>query len=311
MASITEKIDFHTHIPKDKLIECPPFPDAIKIEITSRCNYKCVFCAQSLHLREQGNIDATFLHRILHEAKSIGVKEIGMFLLGESLVVKELEDHIRYAKENAKIEYVFLTTNGYLATPKRIVSLIDSGLDSLKFSVNSGSREKYAKMHGVDGFDKVIENIKWCGDYKKKNGKDIKLSVSCIYNEDDLEELEDLKKSLLQYVDEFYYLPLYNQGGHVKGEKATLTGNPGRFGNMVDPVPCWGLFNSAKISWNGWMTSCYFDHGRDFEIADLNSCSLMEAWHHPKFVELRKAHLSKEDSLLKNTVCAKCLGLNQ
>jgi len=313
MNTIVEKIDAITHVPKHKLIERPPFPKSVKIEITSRCNYKCSYCALTKHMRPQGDIDKTFLFRILQELKDIGIKEVGMFLLGESLLVKELEEYIKFAKNKVGIEYVFLTTNGSLATPKRIVSLIDSGLDSLKFSVNAGTKEKYKNNHGVDAFDSVIENIKWCGEYKKREKKSIKLSVSSIYVEENKEELENLKKMLLQYIDEFYYLPLYNQGGHVNNNgQSKIVGNPGRFENMVPPVPCWGLFNSSKISWNGWLTACYFDHGGDFEIADLSKTSLIDAWNNPKFVELRKAHLCKKenrDEILKTSLCAKCLGV--
>jgi len=78
---------------------------------------------------------------------------------------------------------------------------------------------------------------------------------------------------------------------------------------MVPPVPCWALFNAAKISWNGWLTACCFDHDRRFEIADLNRTSLLEAWHHPKFVELRKKHLQGSGAL-NDSLCSRCLGLN-
>ena len=104
--TIMEKIDQHTHINEDKLVLHPPFPDAIKIEITGRCNYNCSFCAQKSSLRKIGDIDRNFLYRILWEAKSVGVKEIGMFLLGESFMVKELAEYIKYAKEVVGIEYV-------------------------------------------------------------------------------------------------------------------------------------------------------------------------------------------------------------
>ena len=50
--SIMDKIDQHTHVPEGKLVLHPPFPDAIKIEITGRCNYNCSFCAQKSSLRK-------------------------------------------------------------------------------------------------------------------------------------------------------------------------------------------------------------------------------------------------------------------
>ena len=307
---IAKKVDKHTHVPKEKLVLRPPFPDAIKIEITARCNFKCSFCASKRSLRPIGDIDKNFLYRILKEAKSIGVKEIGMFLLGESFLIKELPEYIRYAKEEVGIEYIFITTNGSLCTPRHLIPVIEAGLDSLKFSINAGNRERYKEMHGVDCFDKVISNIKWLHKYKTKNNiKNPRTCVSAIFIDEYEDELENLRKMITRYVDEFYYLPLYNQAGHIGGKEYTkIVGNPGRLENMVPPVPCWALFNAAKITWNGWFTACCFDHDTRFEIADLNKVSLLEAWHHPKFVKLRQQHLNKD---LKDSLCARCLGLKE
>ena len=307
--NIIERVDQHTHVPKEKFVLKPPFPDAIKIEVTARCNFNCSYCAAKHTLRKIGDMDKDFLYRILKEAVSVGVKEIGLFLLGESFLLKELPEYIKYAKD-VGVEYVFITTNGSLCTPERLIPVIEAGLDSLKFSVNAGTRETFKKRHGVDCFDKVVSNVKWLHEYKAKHKTSLRTCVSSIFTKEYEKELEGLLRMIAPYVDEFYYLPLYSQAGHVggrgkKGEKGCIMGNPGRLDNMVPVVPCWGLFNSAKISWNGWLTACYFDHDNRFEIADLNKVSLMEAWYHPKFVKLREQHLNKD---LKNSLCANCVG---
>jgi len=309
--SIMKKIDKHTHIPKEKLVLHPSFPDAIKIEITGRCNYNCSFCAQKSSLRKIGDIDRNFLYRILWEAKSIGVKEIGMFLLGESFLVKELAEYIKYAKEVVGIEYVFITTNGSLCSPKRMVPIIKSGLDSIKFSINAGMAETYKEMHGCNRFEQVVNNIKWLDKYLKDNNvKSLRTCVSSILIPGDEIELRNFHKSINEYVDDCYFLPLYNQAGHIGGKEYTkIVGNPGRHENMVESIPCWALFNAAKITWNGWLTACCFDHDEKFEIDDLNKVSLIEAWNNEKFVSMRREHLNK--TLSGNSLCAKCLDIKE
>jgi len=307
--SIMQKVDKHSHVPKEKLVLHPPFPDAIKIEITGRCNYNCSFCALKKSLRKTGDMDKNFLYRILWEAKSIGVKEIGMFLLGESFLVKELAEYIKYAKEVVGIEYVFITTNGSLCTPDRMIPIIEAGLDSIKFSINAGTRETYKKMHSCDNFDRVVSNVKWLHEYKKDNNIDsLRTCVSSIFMPNEEENIRVFEKEMNKYVDDFYFLPLYNQAGHVGGKEYTkIVGNPGRYENMVPPIPCWALFNAAKITWNGWLTACCFDHDKKFEIADLNRVSLLEAWNNEKFVDMRKEHLN--NSFTKKSLCAKCLDI--
>ena len=307
--TIMEKIDKHSHVPEEKLILHPPFPDAIKIEITGRCNYNCSFCAQKSSLRKIGDIDRNFLYRILWEAKSVGVKEIGMFLLGESFLVKELAEYIKYAKKVVGIEYVFITTNGSLCTPERMIPIIEAGLDSIKFSINAGTRDKYKEMHCCDKLEDVVSNIKWLSNYKKENNiDDLRTCISSILIPGDEPSLRAFEKEMNKYVDDFYFLPLYNQAGHIGGKEYTkIVGNPGRYENMVEPIPCWALFNAAKITWNGWLTACCFDHDEKFEIADLNKVSLLEAWNNEKFVNMRREHLDR--TLHKNSLCASCLDI--
>ena len=145
--------------------------------------------------------------------------------------------------------------------------------------------------------------------YKKENNIDsLRTCISSILIPGDEEELRYFEKDMNQYVDDFYFLPLYNQAGHIGGKEYTkIIGNPGRADNMVSPIPCWALFNAAKITWNGWLTACCFDHDEKFEIADLNKVSLIKAWNNPKFVRMRKEHLDNDFNV--NSLCAKCLDI--
>ena len=88
--SIPDRVDAHTHLSPDRLNESPSLPNSIKIEITSKCNYNCKFCAVSQKLRNLGDMDPNFLYSLLDQVKSEGIKEVGLFLLGEPFIVKDL-----------------------------------------------------------------------------------------------------------------------------------------------------------------------------------------------------------------------------
>ena len=138
---ITDKIDRITHIPESYLRPDPPCPKSVKIELTGRCNYACGFCA--LRMREKqpklrDDMELEFFKKITRDMFESGVEEIGLFYLGESLMAPELTiQATRFLKEELGMPYVFLTTNGSLATIAVVDGLMAAGLDSLKFSINA------------------------------------------------------------------------------------------------------------------------------------------------------------------------------
>jgi len=71
-----------------------------------------------------GDMDWDLLCRLLKEMREAGVEEIGLFYLGESFLYRKLPDAIAYARELG-YPYIFLTTNGRLATPDRVRALRD------------------------------------------------------------------------------------------------------------------------------------------------------------------------------------------
>lgn len=64
---------------------------------------------------------------------------------------------------------MYITTNGMLANKNRVKALFDSGLDSIKFSINSIEKENYKNVHGVNCFEKVVENLRNAYYMKKVN----------------------------------------------------------------------------------------------------------------------------------------------
>ena len=298
--TISYRIDERTDVVK--ATTNPPFPKSVKIEVTSRCNYKCMCCASHKGLREHGDMPYGLFSRIVTDCVAAGAEDIGLFLLGEPLVLgNDLGMYVRKAKD-AGAKNVFITTNGSLATPQLMYRLWYEGLDSVKFSINADNSGDYSRQTGGHHLEVVMQNLLWLSWWKKWAKKDRpEISVSMIWNEDKIAEMAQFDHSIRPYVDEFYYLPLYNQAGFCEDGCA---GNPGRLDNMREPVPCWSLFNQAHITWDGWMTACSFDHDGRFKIADLSKTSVDGAWNHRQFHTLREAHLNGTWS---NTVCRECL----
>ena len=85
--SITDRIDDITGIPAARRQARLPAPKSVKIEISPRCNYRCGFCAlRTREVQPKWDMDFDLFKRITREMSAAGVKEIGVFYLGESFM---------------------------------------------------------------------------------------------------------------------------------------------------------------------------------------------------------------------------------
>ena len=313
MGAITERIDRITLLTSDYRSPRPPVPKSVKIELTARCDFQCFFCASAMRLRDKGEIDPGFYRRILKDMRALGVEEIGLFYLGESFLCRWLPEAIRYAKQECGYPYVFLTTNGRMATPDRVRECMEAGLDSLKFSFNFSDAGQFAQVTNVKAseFAKVEDNLRAAravrDEILEQTGHACGLYASSIrYDDEQLARMEAAVERILPCVDEHYWLPLYGQAGLTAGAHGTVptAGNQGRVGALRKPLPCWSLFTEGHITYDGRLSACCFDHDGRFGMGDLTAETFMEAWHSEPFQRLRRANLAED---VRGTVCEKCI----
>lgn len=313
MGTITERIDRITNLEGERRSVAPPVPRSVKIELTARCDFRCFFCASALRLRDKADIDPEFFRRVLREMRELGVEEIGLFYLGESFLCTWLPEAVRFAKRDCGYPYVFLTTNGRVATPERVRACMEAGLDSLKFSFNFSDAAQFQEVTGVRAADfaRIEENIRSArvvrDEVEARTGHHCGLYASSIrYDDAQLARMEEAVARILPAVDEHYWLPLYGQAGLTSGARGTVptAGNQGRIGALRKPLPCWSLFTEGHITYDGRLSACCFDHDGRFDMGDLNHEGFLEAWQDAPFRELREAHLAED---VTGTVCERCI----
>ncbi|MBF0325005.1 MAG: radical SAM protein [Alphaproteobacteria bacterium] len=308
---ITERIDAITRIPPAYRTATPPCPPSVKIELTARCDLSCFFCATSQRLRDKRDMDWDFLVRLMTEMREAGVQELGMFYLGESMLYPRLAEAIAVAKHELGYPYVFLTTNGRLATPEKLKSLFEAGLNSLKFSFNWADAGQAKEITRVDCFDTVVANIQASravrDEVAARTGHSCGLYASSIqYDGEQRERMAAAVDKIAPFVDQHYWLPLYGQAGLTTGERGTMpvAGNVGRAEAMRDPLPCWALFTEGHVTWDGHLSACCFDHDGRFNMGDLTKTPFLDAWNSQPFQDLRAANLAKD---VTGTVCDDCI----
>jgi len=312
---ITDRIDAITNVTEKYRHSFLPAPKSVKIELTGRCNYRCGFCA----LRTRKNqpvedMDFGLFKRITMEMREAGVEELGVFYIGESFMNPDLlVKAIRFAKQEAKFPYVFLTTNGSLTKPEHVEACFKAGLDSLKFSVNASDDGQFKDVMGVKSrlYHDAFDNIKAAKAIRDAKRYACGIYASSIkYDGAQQEKMEELlKEHVIPYVDQHYWLPLYSMGSMATDREAELgyrptAGNQGRLGMLRKPLPCWSAFTEGHVRADGGLSLCCFDADGRFVVGDLTRQSFMDAWNSDAFLKIREAHLQED---LTGTVCQDCV----
>ena len=290
--SIKKRIEqqYRTDLQGAQISATPPIPRNMMVELSNACNHACAFCPNPHMTRRKGLIRNPLMYRIIDEAAAAGVDEIGFYTTGDPFIHKDLAAFVRHAKQ-AGMSYTYISTNGALATPERAKAVIDAGMDSIKFSINAGSRETYKLIHDRDDFDEVMENLRFISAYRREARPDMKLYVTCVVTKPMAHEVESLRVALTPLVDEMTFVectPLaWPDHKWTSGRKDAC------------PMP----FNRLHVTCEGYLTLCCVDFQNYLAVADLNTHSLLEAWNAPTFVEMRQRHI---EGRLSGTLCGRC-----
>jgi radical SAM protein with 4Fe4S-binding SPASM domain len=278
-------------------------PKDMLVEITNRCNYKCVFCSHANMRPRFGDIDVDLLNRLLQEAYEMGLRRVGLYTIGEMFLCKEVATHVANAKRIG-YEYIYSDTNGMLANKENLEKVIKAGLDSIKFSINAGTRETYKIIHGHDSFNVVLENLKTCYKLKKELNKKLRIMVSYVVTQQNENEIETLKYLVTPYItDDVMVHPVAPSSIWRYNMKAK---------HLIPTImdyyrisrPCSMVLNRVHITYDGYLTACCQDFNYDLLLADLNKIPLKEAWNSEKAISLRKAHINNN---LEGTLCNNCI----
>lgn len=280
----------------------PKFPKVMLLETTNHCNHNCIFCSHSKMSRAKGFMKEELAYRLLREAYRGGVREVGFYLLGEPLLDHNLEKYISYAKKLG-YSYTFLTTNGFLLDEQRMVSIINAGLDSIKFSFNAGSREHYIFVHGVDCYEKVKDNIIRLSNYRKEKNYNFKIYMSSMLTKYTQNDDKLIKNMFSSYVDHIVIDNCISQDGK-NDEIDDMLVIEGSKNIPSRKKSCFYPFNRLHITYEGYLNLCCIDFQNFLVIEDLNDMSLEDAWTSEKFQQIRQKHI---DGNLEKTLCYNCI----
>lgn len=148
-------------------------PFTVNVFPVNACNFRCVYCAQSLGkraMREQYNFDVSrrmtleTFSRLVEQSKAFErpYKLLSFMGHGEPLLHVELPEMVAMAAKAGIAERIEIITNGSLLTPELSDRLIAAGVTNLRVSLQGLSAAAYKKTSRVLlDFEGFLSNLNY------------------------------------------------------------------------------------------------------------------------------------------------------
>jgi sulfatase maturation enzyme AslB (radical SAM superfamily) len=187
----------------------PDFPPKLQIEVTNRCNLRCIMCTRNQMTRPQGDLTFEAFQKVADDWSIEPWCTLILYYLGEPLLHKELERMIAYARS---VEHrspapgpVGIQTNGMLLTADRARSLLDAGLRHFAFSVD-GLEGDLERIRPGASYPQVEGNILGLARIARELGiEDLQIEISKLCDDP---EADEVKRFLARWRDKAHFVHL-------------------------------------------------------------------------------------------------------
>jgi len=135
----------------------------LRISITDRCNYKCVYCRTGNEGALYGDLPFADYLRMVRVFAALGIKKIRL-TGGEPLLRSGVVDFVRQlstlrSADGQELDLA-MTTNGHLLA-EMAKPLKDAGLNRITVSMDAVDPDRFARITRVpNGYDHVLEGIR-------------------------------------------------------------------------------------------------------------------------------------------------------
>lgn len=146
----------------------------LRLAVTDRCNLRCQYCmpAHGIDIVDRKEL-LTFkeMYRITRVLSELGVNKVRL-TGGEPFVRKDFVNFLEMLSFNDQLDEINITTNGALIS-KHIAKLEELKINTINLSIDSLSKENFAKITRRDVFDEVYKTLE---DLEKSSLK-LKLNI--------------------------------------------------------------------------------------------------------------------------------------
>lgn len=271
-------------------------PSFISVEPVCGCNLACPECPVGTGelRREKGVMAVETLVQILD---SIGKRTIwaNLFFQGEPLLNPNLPEMVSLFT-GRKI-FTSISTNGLLLTSTIAEQLVGSGLKEVIFSIDGASEEEYLAYRRGGSLQAAWDAVSIMATVRKSKRvmfpRIVVQSLITSANEYSLSKIRSTALKLGADAVEFKTLHLDRgvDGEHLLpiNKRYLRYTAEGKKRKGFLRLPCFRLWSTAVISWDGALALCCMD--KEVEALGDLSEGLPKSWRSPAFSKLRHASL--------------------
>ena len=282
------------------------WPGALLIDITNRCNAKCVWCPNP-DLTNVGAMDMSLYHKIIDDygLGDGGVLTFGTF--GEPLMDKHMKERIEYLKKYPKIHKVEILTNGFFLNDNIVPTIIEHGV-GVDISLDELDKKTFEDVKKMS-FDIVRDNIVNFleANSKAMNPVPVNIRIKTMKTVEETLEQELFKiisshdcSVVLNSIDDNIisnWAGKLDKEAFIKEYKIPST-NETRFThkrfNQTNIAPCTQLWKWMVVYWDGSVVLCCADMFSQSVIGDLKSNSIAEVWNGSYMKNMREQMVKRK-----------------
>lgn len=148
-----------------------PGPLVIEVGLAHGCNQNCVHCGYqqySPYAKRKTFLEADVFLQFLDDFHALGGEEVFFAGHGEPTLHPNLPDFLQHGHQLGLS--MALSSNGITFTEKNCAAIVGH-TSWIRFSVNGGNRETYARVHNCKerDFDQLVRNLAFATRYSREN----------------------------------------------------------------------------------------------------------------------------------------------
>jgi len=274
------------------------FPRSVAIEVTNRCNLRCVMCHREAMTRPTGLMTAETFKSAADQAIAGGATTIVPFNYGEPLLHPSLPDWIRYVKASAPHVCVKLNTNGMLLTPDTGAALLDAELDEITISLEGATAEQHERFAVGASYARVTENLHRFIAQRDEQRRATAVRICLVRMEGTHEAIDEFVLRWRTIVDSITIHDVNTGAGRLVDRRVEKR-------PLVRRHPCRELWGKLVVLWNGDVTVCCIDFDGKLVAGSLAAGDrLKDIWSNPRLENLRRRH--RDRSFTGLPLCEHC-----